>query len=291
MTVTIERVERHYARDEDLPLRIAAALREAGKDPAHLAPADLAPVDEFHIRGRDATIELARRAAPRQGERVLDLGCGLGGSSRFLAAVHGCAVTGIDLTHAYIDAARELTRWVGLDGRVAFEAADALTLPFDDASFDIVWTEHVQMNIADKNRLYAEIARVLAPGGRLALHDFVRGTGEPDFPVPWAEDASISFLAEPQALQDAIGRAGLRLAEWDERTRLSADWLAERLSQPGPPPLGLHLLMGASTRTKFDNVLRGLRDGRLRVVQALAHKPALRGSGLDPRHAEGAASA
>jgi MPBQ/MSBQ methyltransferase len=274
MPVTIERVERHYARDDDIPQRIAAALREAGKDPARLAPADLAPVDEFHIRGRESTVELARRAAPRAGERVLDLGCGLGGSARYLAAEHGCAVTGIDLTHAYVDAARALTRWVGLDGRVAFEAADALALPFDDASFDLVWTEHVQMNIADKHRLYAEIARVLAPGGRLALHDFLRGRGEPDYPVPWAEDASISFLAEPEALREAIGRAGLRLDEWDERTQVSADWLADRMSQPGPPPLGIHLLMGTTARTKFDNVLRGLRDGRLRVVQALAHKAA-----------------
>ncbi|HEY0857305.1 MAG TPA: methyltransferase domain-containing protein [Albitalea sp.] len=269
---TIEKVESHYARDADIPLRIAAALREAGKDPAFLAPADLAPVDEFHIRGRDATLELARRVAPRRGERVLDLGCGLGGSARFLAAEHGCAVTGIDLTHAYVAAARELTRWVGLDGGVAFEAADALSLPFDDASFDIVWSEHVQMNIGDKDRLYAEISRVLAPGGRLAFHDFLRGTGEPDFPVPWADDASISFLVEPQALREALARAGLRLAEWDDRTSLSADWLADRLSQPGPPPLGVHLLMGATARTKFDNVLRGLRDGRLRVVQAVALK-------------------
>lgn len=184
MPVAIERVERHYARDDDILLCIAAALREAGKDPSRLAPADLAPVDEFHIRGRESTVELARRAAPRTGERVLDLGCGLGGSARYLAAEHGCAVTGIDLTHAYVDAARTLTRWVGLDGRVRFEAADALALPFDDASFDLVWTEHVQMNIADKSRLYAEIARVLAPGGRLALHDFLRGTGEPDLSPP-----------------------------------------------------------------------------------------------------------
>lgn len=274
MPVTIERVERHYARDHDIPLRIAAALRESGKDPGRLAPADLAPVDEFHIRGRESTVELARRAAPRAGERVLDLGCGLGGSARYLAAEHGCAVTGIDLTHAYVDTARVLTRWVGLDGRVAFEAADALALPFDDASFDLVWTEHVQMNIADKDRLYAEIARVLAPRGRLALHDFLRGSGEPDFPVPWADDASISFLAEPQALRGAIERAGLRLDEWDDRTQVSTDWLADRMSEPGPPPLGIHLLMGASARTKFDNVLRGLRDGRLRVVQAVARKAA-----------------
>lgn len=274
MHATAHLVERHYGHAGLLD-RILDALRAAGKDPARLAAGDLAPVDEFHIRGREATVELAQRAQPQPGERVLDIGCGLGGSARHLAAEHRCRVSAIDLTPAYVDLARELARRVGLAGDVDYRVADALALPFDDATFDLVWTEHVQMNVEDKHRFYAEIARVLRPRGRLALHDFLRGpAGEPHYPVPWAAVASTSFVVSPQGLQQAVEAAGLRVVDWDDRTRISTDWLAERMTQPVPPPLGVHLLMGADAKVKFANVLTGLREGRLLVVQAVAEKPA-----------------
>lgn len=273
MHATAHLVERHYGHAGLLD-RILGALRAAGKDPAHLAPGDLAPVDEFHIRGREATVELAQRAQLHPGQRVLDVGCGLGGSARHLAAEHRCRVSAIDLTPAYVDLARELARRVGLAGDVDYRVADALELPFDDATFDVAWTEHVQMNVEDKHRFYAEIARVLRPRGRLAFHDFLRGPAdEPRYPLPWSADVSTSFVVSPQSLRLAVEGAGLRVVDWDDRTRVSADWLAERMSQPVPPPLGVHLLMGADAKVKFANVLSGLREGRLLVVQAVAEKP------------------
>jgi SAM-dependent methyltransferase len=273
-----ESVERHYGRGLILD-SILRALRQAGKDLDRLAPADLAPVDEFHVRGREATIELAARASLRRGVRVLDVGCGLGGSARYLAAQHGCEVVGIDLTREYVDTASALAAMVGLERMVEFRQASALELPFEGNSFDVVWTEHVQMNIADKQAFYAEIARVLVPRGRLLFHDIFRGEGGPLwFPVPWSEDGSISFLAAPDTVRDLLTALGFSLQDWEDKSQQSLDWLAaasDRLASTGPPPLGLHLLMGDNAKIKSQNSIRNLRERRSVVFQAVAEKRAV----------------
>jgi cyclopropane fatty-acyl-phospholipid synthase-like methyltransferase len=246
-----------------------------GKDPQKLAPVDLAPVDEFHIRGREATIELANRAGLEAGQRVLDVGCGLGGSARYLAAEYGCRVVGIDLTREYIDVANDLAVRVGLGGKVGFRQASALELPFGDAEFDVVWTEHVQMNIADKHRFYGEIARVLAPGGRLMFHDIFRGHGELHYPVPWADMSSISFLATQDEVREILQGVGFRVLDWEDTSARSLAWFGaavERIKASGPPPLGLHLLMGDTALAKLENMGRNLREGRIVVAQAVAEK-------------------
>ena len=248
-----------------------------GKKPLQLAPADLAPVDAFHIRGQEATVELADRAALKPGMDVLDVGCGLGGSARYLASQYGCRVIGIDLIRAYVEAACRLSELVGLRDRVGFCHADALNLPFTDASFDVVWTEHAQMNIEDKPRFYGEITRVLAPGGQLLLHDIFAGEGGPlrYYPVPWADDASISFLAPAGTLRQMLEDFGLVIDHLVDTSDLSASWflkVLEMFNQAGPPPLGPHLLMGDDARLKIENQLYNLRKGRLIVLQALARK-------------------
>jgi SAM-dependent methyltransferase len=274
---SVERVERHYGRG-GIVGSILAALTRMGKDLGKLTPADLAPVDEFHIRGREATVELAARGSLGPGLRVLDVGCGLGGSARYVAAELGCRATGIDLTQEYVDTANQLARLVGLGDAVEFRRASALELPFADASFDVVWTEHAQMNIADKRRFYGEIARVLAPGGRLLFHDIFQGAGgPPHFPVPWADDASISFLATPESVRSVLQDAGLSVVDWEDKTAQSHDWFASvvaRIEQAGPPPLGIHLLMGETAKLKLQNMVRSLGENRVAVVQAVAERRA-----------------
>ena len=270
-----ESVEKHYGRGRILD-SILASLRQMGKDPDHLQPEDLAPVDEFHVRGREATVELAGRGALRPGLRVLDVGCGLGGSARYLAAEQGCQVTGIDLTEEYVDVARDLAKRVGVGDRTRFQQANALALPFADRSFDVAWTQHVQMNIADKAGFYREIGRVTAPGGRFLFHDIFAGNGEPlHFPVPWAEDASISFLATPSEVKTLLADSGFVVRDWVDTTEPSLNWtlgVIERVKTSGLPPLGIHLLMGATAKTKIESVVRNVREGRMVFVQACAEK-------------------
>ena len=167
-----EHIERHYTHG-DVVQAIQNALREAGKDPANLAPSDFAAVDEFHVRGREASLELAQELPLNETVRVLDVGCGLGGSSRILAGTHGCKVIGIDLTEAYVRGASAIAQWLGLDHLVEYRHGDALDLPFEDETFEIAWTQHVAMNIADKQRMYEEVRRVLKPRGSFALYDIL----------------------------------------------------------------------------------------------------------------------
>ena len=268
-------VETHYGRGQILD-SIMRALHEMGKDPAKVSPDDLAVVDEFHMRGRTATVELARRATLTPGLKVLDVGSGLGGSARYLAGEFGCRVTGIDLTKEYVDIANALAELVGMRDVVMFRQGSALDLPFGDGSFDVVWTEHVQMNIGDKRGFYGEIARVLAPRGRLLFHDIFQGPGGAlYYPVPWAEDASISFLATPETLRDVLTDLGFSILDWDDKSEVSLESFVaavEKLKISGPPPLGFHLLTGNTSMLKRENNIRNLREKRSIVVQAVAEK-------------------
>jgi len=272
---TRQNVEHHYSLNELLD-SILRALAATGKDIDSLVPADLAPVDEFHIRGLEATRELAARTGIDAGMRVLDVGCGIGGSARHLAAERGCHVTGIDLTRDYIEVATALAERTGLANRVTFDHGSATELPYEPDSFDIVWTEHVQMNIANKAAFYGEIARVLKPGGHLLFHDIFSSNGsEPWYPVPWAGDASISFLAQAGTLPDILEAAGLQVLEWDDRSADSLEWFRNtvaRVRATGPAPLGLHLLMGASALPKFENLIRNLQESRITVIQSVASR-------------------
>ena len=190
-------VGEHYARG-DLAARILEALRAAGKDPDALTTDDLAPIDQLHIRGKEATLELAHRAGLTSGTRVLDIGGGLGGPARTLASEFGCTVEVLDFTEEFCRAGEHLTTRTGLSNQVSFRHGNALEMPYPDARFDVVWTQHSSMNIADKERLYAETQRVLRPGGRLALHEILAGPVSPiHFPVPWARDPDLGSLRPP----------------------------------------------------------------------------------------------
>ncbi|HXH83824.1 MAG TPA: methyltransferase domain-containing protein [Candidatus Tectomicrobia bacterium] len=272
MSARRDPVDEHYGRLE-LGAAILQGLRASGKDPDRLVPEDLVLVDQFHIRGRDATLELARLAKLTAGTSVLDVGGGIGGPARTLAAEIGCQVTVLDLTEAFCRVGADLTARCGLADRVTFQHGNALSMPFPDGRFDVVWTQHSSMNIEDKPGLYREIRRVLRPGGRLAIHEIMATTGAPiHFPVPWARDASISFLCTADDMRGLIPAAGFRELAWVDGSREAIAWFRERLAaaqQGPPPPLGLHLLLGAETRPMLGNVLRNLEEDRVAVIQAV----------------------
>jgi ubiquinone/menaquinone biosynthesis C-methylase UbiE len=270
-----ETIREHYARS-DLGDIILAALAKAGKDANRLTPEDLAPIDEFHIRGRAATLELARAANVDSTKRVLDVGSGVGGTSRYLAREFGCHVTGIDLTDEYCRAAAMLSARIGLAELVDYRQGDATNLPFPDHSFDIVWTEHVAMNIADKPMLYREMYRVLKPGGTLAIYDILAGPSGPVlFPVPWARTPESSFLATPDELRKLLEESGFRVATWADTTDVARAWfvsLAERIRKEGLPTLGFHVLLGPDFQAMAQNQRRNLEEGRIVLAQVVAKR-------------------
>ena len=269
-------VSRHYGRG-GLMERIEKGLAASGVDLQDVTVDDLAPVDQFHSRGREATVEIAALMNPTDRDRVLDVGCGFGGTARFLAHNYGCAVSGIDLTPEYVDVGRTLTEMVGLDDMIDLEQGSALELPYQDESFDYVTTEHVQMNIADKARFYGEISRVLKPEGRFVFHDIFCGpvTGPIHYPVPWAEEPYLSHLVPTAEARSLMGDAGLEIAEWHDRTDESFRFFTaagERARESGPPPLGLHLLLGETGQQKIENYMRNLAEERTCVVLGMGVK-------------------
>jgi len=266
--------QQHY-RSDGLLERILAGLRAAGKNPEAPTVEDLAPADEFHSLGRAATRELAELAQIAPGTRLLDVGSGLGGPARYLASACGCDVTGIDLTPEFCEVANELSRRTGLAGRSRFRQADALALPFAEGEFDAVWTFQTQMNIADKRRFYAEIRRVLRPGGRLMFQDILEGNGRAlEFPVPWASEADCSHLIKPNALRDLLRELGLIEVLWRDATAAIVEWQARNIPPKNAPlpPLGMHLVLGPLHAEKRANANRALRDGRFVYIQGVFEK-------------------
>ncbi len=275
MKTYIQSINDHYG-DTELRPRILKSLENAGKDVNALIREDIANFDEFHIRGREATRELAQLTGNLDGAKLLDLGCGLGGAARTLAYEFGAEVTGIDLVEEYIQTAKMLSDRLGKNGQVIFRQGNVLDIPFDEATFDVVWSQHVTMNIEDKARMFAEVRRVLRPNGHIAVYEICAGPATPPhFPVPWASDPSINFLAEPAELKQILVNAGFKEIAWRDVTASSLEWflamIAASQARPAgaPPPLGLNVLMGGTTAEKIKNLKRNLEEDRVRVVQGV----------------------
>lgn len=268
-------IENHYTRG-NLFEKIIFLLQRSGINTDKITRKDIAAVDEFHLLGAQITRELADEAQLRPGARILDIGCGIGGPCRLFAAEYGCKATGIDITAEYIDTATRLSQLTGLQEGTGFVQANATNLPFADNSFDFAWTQHAQMNIADKEKFYGEIARVLAPGGHFIYYDiFSTGDASIYFPVPWAEDASISFLISTKALSQLLTHAGLQQTSTTDQTERSIAALEKMLNQvnkEGLPLLGSHLMMGENAVGKLENVLRNLSEKKIVVVSGMVIK-------------------
>ena len=265
-------VARHYAHGS-LEETILSALAAAGKDLNRLTPKDLAPVDEFHVGGRQATIAFAQEFGLRPGMRLLDIGCGLGGAARYFADAHGCQVTGIDLSGEYVGVANALAARVGLAERVSCRAGSALALPFAPGSFDAAYMFHVGMNIEDKSRLFAEVRRVLAPSGLFGIYDVMRlAAGELSYPVPWASGPESSFVADAGTYQRLLAAAGFEVLIQRDRRDFALEvfgLMRTRGAAGGPGPLGLHLVMGANAGQKVKNMIADISAGLITPTELI----------------------
>jgi len=267
-----------YYSPNDLYNSIIEGLDEIGKKLSEVTLDDLQPVDEFHIRGGVATKELIELSACTPDMHILDVGCGVGGSTRRLSHETGCRVTGIDLSDQYIDAAERLTQLLAMQERVKFHAASALALPFDDNAFDGAWSIQMNMNVEDKLSWLKELHRVLKPGGRAVLYEVCGNKNSPvHFPVPWAQNSSMSFLVPPDSFRDVIGCAGFDIDVWNDKTHLAQKAFAhmtEPVGEPDLPELGVHLLVGNDILTKAYNLHRNLDEERVSLIETVAIKPA-----------------
>jgi ubiquinone/menaquinone biosynthesis C-methylase UbiE len=274
--MTNDRIIRHYHVDENLTESVLSAIKKEKGGLENLTVDDLIAIDGFHIRGRKSTIELADMLNLDAAHRVLDIGVGSGGTARYLADRFGCRVIGIDLTFSYAALAAELAEHVGLSAQTAYACANGTALPFKGESFDVAWTDHIQMNIPDKTQYIKELHRVLKPSGKIALHEVFTGDeGDPYLPAPWSSEPSTSFIIPADDMKTRLTQMNFKILEWQDVTEISNQWFQKmqaRQKANGPPPLGIHLLMGPNAKEKIANMGRSLAEGRARVIMGVLQK-------------------
>lgn len=266
----------HYGRGSLLE-RLEAALAEDGADPARPSLEALAPYDQFHTRGLEATREIADAVTVGAGDHLLDIGSGIGGPARYMHRRFGCRVTGIDLTAEFCELAHHLTGRLGFGDKVRFEHGDALAMPFAEASFDGAYSMNVSMNIADKDAFYLEVRRVLRPGAWLVLSEIARGPGpELDYPVPWAASAEASFLCTPEETRRGLEAAGFEILRFrsTEKEAMEFGARSREIVARGekPPHRAVILVHGEDARAAMKNTSRGVAEGRIVPIEVLARR-------------------
>ena len=269
-------IARHYTSG-DLLARLEAKLREDGVDPASPTFDALAPYDQFHGRGIDATEDLAQDLEVSPTDHILDVGSGIGGPARYLARRFGCRVSGIDLTAEFCDVARHLTAQLGLTERIAFEQGNALAMPFDDAAFDGAYTMNVSMNIADKRAYFAEIHRVLKAGAWFRLSEIAQGPGgAPNYPTPWARTASSSFLATPAETYANLEASGFTIESRRYTAEAALAYAAHSravVDAGGKPPhRAVALVHGDIAEEAMANTGRALKEGCTVPIEVICRK-------------------
>ena len=256
--------------------RIRDAVASLEQSSEGLTVEDLAPLDEFHIGGREATRSLIDKLAISSGHRVLDIGCGLGGAARFVTSSYQAHVTGIDITPSFIEAGRELTQWVGLQELVQLEVGNALDLPYPPTCYQRAYMLHVGMNIQNKESLFREVFRVLDDDGIFGLYDICRVQGKTlRYPVPWAADANMNHAATASQYQQALHAAGFEVVNVEDKHAFAMEFyqrIRKEMEKKGPAPLGLHLIMGEQTKVKLGHMIQGLQERAITPVEWVVKK-------------------
>ena len=266
----------HYTQGQLLD-RILSGVEAIGKTPATVTVDELAPVDEFHVGGCQASEGFISQLELSADDHTLDVGCGIGGTSRFVASHFGCRVTGIDLTPEFVSTGQSLCDWVGLSSQVELHQGDATAMPFADESFDAAFMLHVGMNIANKAELFSEIYRLIKPGAIFGIYDVMQTSGEAlTYPVPWSSVPSTSALATQEQYIEALEQAGFSVIKIRDRREFAAEFFAEtrrRMEQAGgAPPLGVHIAMGESAPIKIRNMVDNIAAGRVSPVEIFVNK-------------------
>ena len=279
-------VAAHYTHGQLLD-RIVSGVEAIGKTPATVTVDELAPVDEFHIGGRQASEDFISQLELSADDHTLDVGCGIGGTSRFVASRFGCRVTGIELTPEFVSTGQSLCDWVGLSGQVELHQGDATAMPFTDQSFDAAFMLHVGMNIANKAGLFAEVYRLIKPAGVFGVYDVMQTSDEPlSYPVPWSSVPGTSALATRQQYTEALELAGFDVLKIRDRREFAAEFFAEtrrRVEQAGgAPPLGVHIAMGESAPVKISNMVENIAAGRISPVEIIAVRKSKDQVSIDP---------
>lgn len=276
MGATETAVAAHYTTGQ-LTERVEAALKALGVDPDHATADDLKAADEFHTGGLQATEHFFGHLDVTPDTKVIDMGSGIGGTARFVAGRFGAHVTGVDLTPEFVETAGALSAMVGLGDKTAFHVGSALQMPVPDGAFDLATLMHVGMNIEDKAALFAEAARVLAPGGTFAVFDVMKaGVDEPlIFPLPWSTLPETSFVASPGTYKDAAASAGFDMVLEHDRADFAKDFMAAAFAaaeESGPSPMGIHLMMGETAGEKLQNYVANLHAGRISPTELVFRK-------------------
>ena len=256
---------------------ICDGARALGKSIDEVSIDDLAPVDEFHIGGRVATRAFLDQLDIQKNSHMLDVGCGIGGGSRYASDTYGCQVTGVDLTPEYIVTGNKLSQNTGFAEKVRLRESNATALGDDPCTYDGAFMLHCGMNIESKGSLASEIFRVLRPGARFGIYDVMRiGDGELVFPVPWAQDETGSSVDTVETYTTALERAGFQVATTRNRRDFALEFFKQLklsvASAGGPPPLGLHILMGPDAPVKIKNMVENIARGVIAPVELIAEK-------------------
>jgi SAM-dependent methyltransferase len=270
-------VAEHWAAAEDVYAVIVSALKKAGKNLDNLTVEDLAPVDHFHARGLQATVELADALPIKPNHQLVDIGCGVGGPARYMATRFQCRVAGIDITPAFVEAGNKLSALVHLQEQVRIELGDGQRLPYANEQFDGGYTQHVTMNVPDRPKFFAEAFRVLKPGAFFALTEHGLGpAGNPHHPVPWSSDGSGEYLVSPEntrALLQAASFTDITIEDTGPKYLASYQKVMELADKGELPILGIHLLLGESALEKTRNSARNINEGRTQPILVVCRKP------------------